>query len=31
VLREEIDEALSGTPDPERIRELAERLLALAA
>jgi hypothetical protein len=31
VLRQEIDEALSGTPNPQRIRELAERLLALAA
>jgi hypothetical protein len=31
VLRGEIDEALSGPPDPGRIRELAERLLALAA
>jgi hypothetical protein len=31
ALRGEIDEALSGPPDPERIRELAERLLALAA
>jgi hypothetical protein len=31
VLRREIDEALSDTPNPQRIRELAERLLALAA
>jgi hypothetical protein len=30
MLRQEIDEALSGEPKPERIRELAERLLALA-
>jgi hypothetical protein len=30
VLRGEIDEALSGPPDPERIRRLAERLLELA-
>jgi DDE superfamily endonuclease len=31
VLRAEIDAALSGPPDPGRIRELAEQLLALAA
>jgi hypothetical protein len=31
VLRREIDEALCGKPNKERIRELAERLLALAA
>jgi DDE superfamily endonuclease len=31
VLRAEIDEALSDAPNAERIRELAERLLALAA
>ena len=31
VLRQEIDEALSGQPSKERFRELAERLLALAA
>jgi hypothetical protein len=31
VLRQEIDAALAGTPNPERMRELAERLLALAA
>lgn len=31
VLRAEIEEALSGNPTRERIRELAERLLALAA
>jgi hypothetical protein len=31
VLRQEIDEALSGAPNPERIRELAEMLLSLAA
>jgi DDE superfamily endonuclease len=30
VLRREIDAALGGQPEPERIRELAERLLALA-
>ncbi|MBV8436593.1 MAG: transposase, partial [Silvibacterium sp.] len=30
MLRQEIDEALAGEPQPERIRELAERLLALA-
>jgi hypothetical protein len=30
VLRQEIDAALTGDPEPERIRELAERLLALA-
>ncbi len=31
ALRREIDEALAGQPDPGRIRELAERLMALAA
>jgi hypothetical protein len=31
VLRAEIEEALAGRPTKERIRELAERLLALAA
>jgi len=31
VLRGEIDAALAGPPDPGRIRELAEQLLALAA
>jgi hypothetical protein len=31
VLRAEIDEALSGQPTKERIRQLAERLLELAA
>jgi hypothetical protein len=31
VLRAEIDEALSGRPTKERIRQLAERLLELAA
>src|SRR5262249_41704970 len=31
VLRAEIQEALSGRPTKERIRQLAERLLALAA
>jgi hypothetical protein len=31
VLRQEIDAALAGPPDPGRMRELAERLLALAA
>lgn len=31
VLREEIEEALAGRPTKERIRELAERLLSLAA
>jgi hypothetical protein len=31
VLRAEIEEALAGNPTRERIRELAERLLALAA
>src|SRR5947209_52125 len=30
VLRQEIDEALAGPPNPERFRELAEKLLALA-
>lgn len=30
VLREEITEALRGSPDPEKIRALGERLLALA-
>jgi hypothetical protein len=30
ILRQEIHEALSGPPDPQRIRDLAERLLALA-
>src|SRR5262245_1333439 len=31
ALREEIQQALDGPPDPERFRELAERLLQLAA
>jgi hypothetical protein len=31
ALRAEINEVLSGTPDAEKIQELAERLLALAA
>jgi len=31
VLRQEIDAALAGSPDPGKIRELAERLLSLAA
>jgi hypothetical protein len=31
VLRQEIDEALAGPPNPPRIRALAERLMALAA
>lgn len=31
VLRQEIDEALAGTPNPQRIRALAERLMDLAA
>jgi hypothetical protein len=31
ALREEIQQALDGDPDPERFRELAERLLQLAA
>jgi len=31
VLRAEIEEALAGRPTTQRIRELAERLLALAA
>ena len=31
VLRAEIEEALAGLPTKERIRELAERLLAMAA
>jgi hypothetical protein len=31
VLRQEIDAALAGTPNPERMRALAERLMALAA
>jgi hypothetical protein len=31
ILRQEIDEALSGQPNPQRIRELAERLMGLAA
>jgi hypothetical protein len=31
VLREEIEAALSGPPDKERFREVAEKLLALAA
>ena len=31
VLRAEIEEALAGEPTRERIRELAERLLAMAA
>jgi hypothetical protein len=30
VLRQEIDEALADPPNPERFRDLAERLLALA-
>jgi hypothetical protein len=31
ALREEIRQALDGDPDPEKFRELAERLLLLAA
>jgi hypothetical protein len=31
VLRQEIDAALAGPPNPAKIRELAERLLSLAA
>jgi hypothetical protein len=31
ALREEIRQALDGDPDPEKFRELAERLLQLAA
>ena len=31
VLRQEIEAVLSGPPNPEKYRELAEKLLALAA
>jgi hypothetical protein len=31
VLRQEIDAVLAGPPDPQRFRELAEKLLDLAA
>ena len=31
VLRQEIEAVLSGPPDPQRFRELAEKLLDLAA
>ena len=31
VLRQEIEAVLAGPPDPQRFRELAEKLLDLAA